>query len=435
MKLIKFYILTLLLFSTSGQTFAVTWSKVGNAGFVIDCDGQVELFDFYEAKDKFTFYKPQGETVRQKVNYYLNKLESLDPNRAKNYRYQFNNYWTQNMVEHKFRSIFQLDHLEVQDKDYQKDYGIGQITIPKNCVLKLALQQIAPEYKNGDRRGFLKVEVYNKLWDQLSNDLKASLVIHELFYRENILLRYDFRSTGVRALTALLASKQYYKLTQQDWHKKLIQSGFRPMFPNFTPIISKNEIDLETDSGNWDGFKTWAYAKPILIGTIVFSKTQNLKVHSHSPFYFKGFYPEYFSLAEIQVVDISHLTDRPLKIIVPPNCLFRLSNKKAKSGFGQKLISLGYDKENLPIENCEAIIDNSYSHELIDKLENPKTLLLFDKFAKIPKLMTVERIEGFSKLKLKIGGQVHKVNSFKVNLENGNIFDIKIRNFVEKIPN
>ncbi len=434
LKLTSIILLSLLL---TNQAFA--WSKVGNGGFVIDCNGNIELFDFYEAKNTGLTYKPiPGNTVRAKVYYLLTKLEKLDPNRARNYRFQYTTYWEKNSTENRNKSIFELDHNDVQDKEKQRDYGIGNISIPKNCVLKLALQQIAPTYTEGDRQGRLKLEIYNRLWDKLNKDLKASLVMHELFYREAILLRFIPNSVGIRRLNALLVSEEFNLFDINDWEEQLKASDFKPMFPNFNHREAKNQVDLETDSGNWPGYKTWSYVSPILEGQIDFGMDKVLNVLSHSPFYYKGYYPEYFTLRDFGTIDFSHLTDRKLKIHVQPKCLFRLSNVKSKLGLGQKLLSLGYDKEGKLIPACKADIA-SYSHERIVAMQWVKTYLLFNKFSKVPRQMLVIREDegegGFSELDIKIGETIRQVSSFKVNLESGKLFDIKLKNFVEeKVP-
>jgi len=432
MRYINLIIVILLSLFLSNQVLA--WSKVGNAGFVIDCDGKIELLDFYEAKEIGLTYKSiPGDSLDEKVYFLLDKLETLDPNRARNYRYQYNKYWQVNSTENKHKPIFKLDHLAVRNKEKQEDYGIGDISIPRNCILKLALQQIAPKYSDdGGRNGYLKIEIYNRLWDKLDKDLQASLVMHELFYREAILLRFIRNSVGVRKLNALLISDQFSLLNKEDWENELSKSDFKPMFPNFSPINGNDEIDLETDTGNVPGYKIWSYVNPILKGTIGFAKDKVLNILSHSPIYFKGYYPEYFSLQDYETIDFSHLTDRELKIDIQPICLFRLSNIRSKLGLGQKLISVGYNKEEDLIPGCKANIA-SYNHKRIVSMQWVKTYLLFNKFSKTPKQMLIVREDendesGFSELDIKIGKETYEATSFKVNLENGKLFDIKLKN-------
>ncbi len=412
---------------------ALSWDKVGNAGFVIDCQGQVEVFDFFEAKNKnqlLSFSSLPGESVHEKVEGLLIKLEQLDPNRAKNYRFQYKNFWNKNKIIETERSTFTLNHIEVKDKTNQKDYGLGDVSIPENCSLKLALQQFAPSYKGGYRQGRIQVEIYSQLWNTLSNDIKAGLILHELFYRENILLDFNFNSMGVRQLNALLVSDQFSNMKKIDWEASLKKNHLNPMFPLFHPLFNQSTIDLETARGRWKGFKTYNYAGPILKGFVDISFLASKEVISQSPYYILGHYPEYLSLKNKSEVHFTNLGPIDLKVIVPETCLIKFTGVRLNNLDQPKFLSLGYNKKGKVDQNCQARFDqkSSYRNPRITQMSWVKVNIKIDKFSDIEKVLILERDTAISKLTISKNGQNMNARLIKINLDTGEIFHIESRN-------
>ncbi len=408
---------------------AYSWGKVGNGGFIINCSGKKQVFDTYEGevKHNLTYASLPGLNLNEKVNHLLNKLQSIDPNRAKNYRFQFNNFWSKAKVDYR-TNIFYLNQKEALLPANQKYYGLGPIKIAEDCQLQLALEQIEPIYQNGLRQGRLNLTIYNTVWKELTLDQQARLILHELFYRENILLRFNNTSFNIRKLNALVTSENFKEINQNIWHQELNKAKFSPMFPNFHYHKEVNEFDLEVDRGSWLGFKTWRDDGPIMHGSFDFNQNQTLNVIAESPFYFHGLYPEFFSLQETTLIDFSFLTPdlSPLKLNVSIQCLFQQIGFN-KNGQSQMFFqSLGYSKDGQPSRICHTeVVD--YHHPLIVKKEWVHATIKVDQFSFPEKVLFLTR-DKFSKLTVLIENKETPVQSLKVNLDTQEIFDVQFLN-------
>ncbi|MGE3974000.1 MAG: hypothetical protein AB7F59_05690 [Bdellovibrionales bacterium] len=219
--------------------------NVGNGGFVIKCGETTQLFDYYQAEIAGTHVlQNPGKNLNDKVEYLLKRLETIDPNRAKNYRFQFK-YWN-DQPELPIEGIH-LNSMQAADPRLQKAFGLGPVSIPQNCELILAVQQLFPKL-DSTGSAQLQVQRFGPVWNSLDLDTKAGLVLHELFYEEYLLRQAQPpTSESVRKLNGLLGSKEFLKFTKAEWIKELWSQRYSPIFPDFNN--EKTILDISYRKG------------------------------------------------------------------------------------------------------------------------------------------------------------------------------------------
>jgi hypothetical protein len=215
-------------------TSSVWAGQAGNGGFVIKCGSQVEIFDYYQARQAgLTIRPPSGFTFRSKVSDLLSRLNPADPNRSLNYNYQMD-YWKPEIVT---GVTLQLSSQQVADPFYQQKFGLGPVTIPNNCELILALEQLPPKSQSEHPQHPIQIREYSDVWNSLDLNTQAALAVHELFYQEYLLRNLPNQSAvSVRALNGFVGSQQMANFSRSDWNAKLRVFDFSPMFPAYSGV-------------------------------------------------------------------------------------------------------------------------------------------------------------------------------------------------------
>jgi len=168
---------TLILFLFCVGNYAFSGTETGNGGDAIVCYDSnrniesVRLLDYYEGIRKERIKEIElgsnsgAKSYDQKVHYALNRLEKLNPTRAKLYR-----KW--------YTTFFSKEEFKWGDK-LVNIADTGVLDFPNNCeVLQIAAQE-EPMIK-GDKRYTIR----KSLWNKMDEDHKAGLILHELIYRE-----------------------------------------------------------------------------------------------------------------------------------------------------------------------------------------------------------------------------------------------------------
>ncbi|MFV8259309.1 hypothetical protein ACNQKP_16000 [Bdellovibrio bacteriovorus] len=164
---------------------------VGNGGNVISCGDSLRLLDYYEGEEQRRILPelgPEHMSFQQKVYYVLHRLEDVNPTRARMYKKWFRTFdeETQWFIVGKFLPI--------------RDSGV--VIIPEDCnIQQVAIQRPTPLIMPGDRRYVIDL----RLFEKLSEDDKAGLILHELIYREAIELG-TASSPGVRYFNQVISS-------------------------------------------------------------------------------------------------------------------------------------------------------------------------------------------------------------------------------------
>jgi hypothetical protein len=166
--------LLLLSFLLSTQLFAS--KEVGNGGDAVVCRNNagditsVELLDYYEARVMRGIEVNLGGTilsVEEKVDLALSRIKTRAPKRFQRYQKLVNEFFE----ESKFISNIHL--VDISDSE--------NVLLGKGCVVEqLAIQQ-EPIFEE-DARYLINKD----LWDLLSLDHQAGLVLHEIIYFEAI---------------------------------------------------------------------------------------------------------------------------------------------------------------------------------------------------------------------------------------------------------
>lgn len=341
----------LVLLAGFSQTAFASGTTIGNGGFVLSCASKIQILDHYEITQRgFNIEPAQGQTLEMKVESQLKKLEAIDPNRAKSYRYQYENIWKKNLETYNIEGLH-LNSKQVLDPKIQTQFGLGSVRIPDGCELILALHQTAPEDYTDNRRG-IKVTAYLPVWNRLDLDTQAALIMHELFYREYLITQLTGRnSMGIRYLNGYLSSYEFRKLSSDTWIPHLNYASLAAMFPAFQ--LNGVAADLErvpTCFGLSYGVRL--PGSTTLDGQINLKGNPPLKIeafHWTSCFY-DGLIPNYFKLKKTSDIDMSAFAGVPLILNVDANCDINVDSGSNILRIGQYL--------------CKSFL-SKYSHDSI----------------------------------------------------------------------
>jgi hypothetical protein len=154
------------------QNFA--GNEKGNGGYAVLCAQppenykNAELLDFTEGRilrDLIYNIGSENMTYIEKVNWLINRLANISPNRAEMYRDWFSRF----NEESKFLKNIELG--DIGDSDH--------IATPVGCNIKPTINQKTPRIP-GEKRYIINQDI----WEQLDESNKAGLILHELIYRE-----------------------------------------------------------------------------------------------------------------------------------------------------------------------------------------------------------------------------------------------------------
>ena len=267
----------------------------GHGGRVLICKGQpAQLLDWEWIKEhhwKLNLELPRGKTWEESVEAFLKKLDRVEPYRALIYRHRAKTFLSRAW----------------QMKDYELSNNIPdirEIGRGTNCIEKVvvnqspALSKMDLALEGSHKRCWVDIDTFNSL----PEDVKAGLVLHEAFYEDGLNdgaiypayykteVNFDLLSSrldlyvgdntwadpiasltgqaqaqtsldvtgvdnamGIMGLNALLASKEFNQITQNEWAKKLAIANLK----NFMPIKKMAKFDLSTvefyDSGAFKG--------------------------------------------------------------------------------------------------------------------------------------------------------------------------------------
>ncbi|MDX9731714.1 MAG: hypothetical protein RBT63_08085, partial [Bdellovibrionales bacterium] len=217
-----------LLFPCLIGSFANAWTYKGNGGYAVVCrnqDGSIskaELLDFYEGRILRGLSVELGEptaSLEQKVEIMLQRLEQVSPFRAQTYRLQFATFFK----ETRFLKDVQL-----------ADIGDAiPIAIPKNCGAEPVVNQREPEFPLDPR-----YVIDEEIWDELAQDDRAGLIVHELVYRE---LKQE-TSLNTRYITSLLGAREWASVGPQEWLNLAARAGFTYLEENGLPYDRNKHV-------------------------------------------------------------------------------------------------------------------------------------------------------------------------------------------------
>lgn len=224
-----FYTLAILF---SFLDFAYSGRIVGNGGDIIKCQNlasnkfTVELLDYYESQTLRGLDLDMGPPeldVLEKVDLVLQRLSQFSPQRAKRYQTQAHNFFK----EAQFLKNIEL--VDIPDSNH--------IVIPKNCqILQIANQNkpIIP----GDRRYLID----NNLWEQMDNNHKAGLILHEVIYREGLEWNHQ-NSISSRYLNGVISSSYIESMSEKEFLDLLFELDFHTIEKNGVLLQIKQQTE------------------------------------------------------------------------------------------------------------------------------------------------------------------------------------------------
>lgn len=411
----KFFLMCLILSLSVVQAGV---KEVGNGGFVLSCPNKIQLFDYFEIEQQGHNIQPiPGISIDDKVEYLLARLESIDPNRAKSYRFQFKNFWNDYQEKLGVEGLH-LNFEQSQNPDYQQRFGLGNVSIPTNCELVLAMQQMAPRF-DGPVRSRIRTNLYMPVWNRLDLDTKAALIMHELFYREYLNRQPPENSKGVRHLNGLLGTEDYNTYDSAHWISELVSVNFSAMFPDFQ--FDDASVDLEASFGttNYDiyQFSGNYFYKP-LRGKINLKHNLSLDITTATVTFWNGLWPKQFKLDQPKLIDLSNYSRGTLKFNVDPNCKIEINEN-----LDLKFIGLN-EYTWLADLTCKSFLD-TYENENI-KFSGPVKAL----FAKSDDTNNVGNVflftTAFSILQAKINGQWKDIAHARINTQTGAVISYRL---------
>lgn len=173
-------------------------SHVGNGGDVLVCKSPdstlptIELLDYYEARNFLGIQPNLGATelpVSAKVELVLARLSQLDPAQAQMYSAFAKAF------HEEARFVRGITLVDVPDSQH--------IVVPGQCEIHQLVVQQRPLFPE-DRR----YTVNQDLWEKMSADQQAGVILHEVIYRRAIELKQT-NSKGVRYFNGKLAALDF----------------------------------------------------------------------------------------------------------------------------------------------------------------------------------------------------------------------------------
>lgn len=165
-----------------------------------DGSPHLELLDFYEGRSLKGIrveLGPKDLPVEIKISQALNRLERVSAGRAANYRRQVESFFQETLF------LEDASLIDIPDSDH--------IVLPRNCKIQQIANQSQPLYLEDPRFVIDKV-----LWDQLDNDNRAGLILHEIIYRETLSLGHT-NSIAARLLNSNITSQRIESMTVADF--------------------------------------------------------------------------------------------------------------------------------------------------------------------------------------------------------------------------
>lgn len=217
----KTFIWSLIFLAVAAQA-ANKGHDAGNGGYTVTCDkaepnGKTqEVLDYHELRYKYDpgyFVVDLGGqgTEWDRVHYALDRLKRLDPKRAADY---------QDKASHFEENALHVAHVSLPDA---KD--LGRVYMADDCKTVQAVVQYQQPLP-----GQRKYAVSDTVYQALSLDDRAGLILHEIIYGE-ALAHGATNSVDARYLNALISSKQIESLSNDEYDARLQAINFEPTHP------------------------------------------------------------------------------------------------------------------------------------------------------------------------------------------------------------
>lgn len=224
MRFFRLLLFTVMLSSQYG--YAIDWTEVGNGGDVLICNTapHARMFDVHESVSRYdlipvfpTFEAPVRHSPEDTTNgkehlqiaidialEMMTRLKDKDPK-----RYQRYSQWIRDFpAESKF-----LDDTYLIDVP---DIGVG--ALPVGCFLEQLIIQKNPLFPQSKR-----YTIAHDFWKHMPFEHQAAAIIHEVLYREAILLdNWISSSERIRYFNSLILSDEIKNMSLEQYREMLL---------------------------------------------------------------------------------------------------------------------------------------------------------------------------------------------------------------------
>lgn len=186
----------------AGKRVEALGNSVGNGGDALVCHApeSVQFFDVYEAatlRGVSVSFGDSGGSVQDKVSFAIERLRAVDPSRAAQYADDADKFWG--------------DVVFLHGTSLPGIADTGNVYVPNTCTVAQIVIQKKPDLP-GDKRYVIDGD----LWDRLSAEDQAALVLHEVIYKDAI-AHGQRDSRRVRYFNSVVFSTQLAGMSAGDY--------------------------------------------------------------------------------------------------------------------------------------------------------------------------------------------------------------------------
>jgi hypothetical protein len=214
---------------------AAAGNEAGNGGYTVQCDHlspdgySIEVLDYHEIRVRFpprTFTIDLGSQGDEwaRVRYALQRLARLDPNRAAVY---------QDKADHFLENANLVPHANLPDPG-----DSGPTYLEVGCR---AIPTVIQYHGHVEEQKLYTVN--EDLYDALSPNHRAGLILHEIIYGEAIEHGAQ-NSQDSRYVNALISSAEIAKMSPSDYEQRMVAVGFDSSPGPQHPVWFSNPISL-----------------------------------------------------------------------------------------------------------------------------------------------------------------------------------------------
>lgn len=191
--------------------------RQGNGGDSVVCYSDqhqitsVEMFDHFEARTRYQTpinMAFAGATFKDKIDFVLKNIGKIEPYREKRLRDELARFWSSS----NFAAGVKLPLIP----------DTGEILLPDNCQFEQLAKQQEPQFPTDKFYTIAK-----DLWDHMTEDGRAGLVLHEIIYRLAIVEERHQNSASSRFFNIAISSESFSNVGISEYLELLKNSNFK----------------------------------------------------------------------------------------------------------------------------------------------------------------------------------------------------------------
>lgn len=256
---------------------ALASEREGHGGRVWVCqkpgeDVKVELLDYELGTDRWELEIDlgDGQTELEKIDFVLNRLERVDPMRARRYRAEAARFMSRAQL------VEEDEFTELDDMDFV----IGK---RDHCDLKQVVYQVSENSPfSAEKR--VKFRIAGSAWKQMNAETRAGLMLHEIVYEDSINQGQEKADPAIY-VNAFMGSRQMETMTREQWEQILREASFGLDAEGF--LLEPSSIKRDEKGRITEG-RIRKTGDPELNYVLINGKRHSLKAGSTVVFYPEG---------------------------------------------------------------------------------------------------------------------------------------------------